>query len=416
MNYYEYFVGWRYLRAKPFQTVMSTLGIVLGIWLVIVVISGFRGFQDTIRDRLLGSEPHLTLLEGLARFSDYESVIRDLEEIPNVVAVTPAIMSDALIQNRKEKRRRFGIRVYGVDPERAPKVTRLDRYISGGLRFDLPEIIAMGKAKLPEGDTVQGGIILGSWLARRLNVSIGDPVLLYSDFRQRGQAIYPIIRNLVVVGLYTSGLKEIDSSVAYVSLDVAQALFGLEGTITHIEIRTTSLEEADRVKKAVLDRFGAEFRPITWKELRGEFFVWLELEERLSFAVLALSVIVAGFSIAITLVMLVREKTREIGILKAMGASNQSVLRIFVLHGTIVGVLGVIIGTVLALITSYVLEYWLRIPLPGDVYQVDQVHMKVSWVYVTLINVITILVCWLATIYPALRAAKLRPVDALRME
>lgn len=413
---FERFVGLRYLRSKPFQTVMSTVGIVLGIWLVIVVISGFRGFQQTIRDRLLGSEPHLTVLKrGL--FDDYEAFLQTVEEIPHVVAAAPVVMSDALLQNRQDKRRRYGARIYGVDPERAPRVTNLADYMGGRIVFDDPDILRIGKSKLPEGDTVKGGIILGRQLARRLNVNVGDPIVVFSNFREgpRGEVI-PIVRNFVVVGTYTSGLYEIDASVAYISLEDAQEIFDLRGAVTQVEIRTTSLEDADLVKAQILQRYGLEYFPQTWKEIRGAFFVYLELEERLSFAVLAISVVVAAFSISITLVMLVREKTREIGILKAMGASNRSILRIFMLHGTTIGVVGAILGTTIGIATCWVLEHWLRIPLPGDVYQVDQVHMDVSPVYVGLINGLTVLVCWLATLYPAYRAAMLRPVEALRYE
>ncbi len=414
---YEYYIAWRYLRAKPYQTVMSTSGVVLGIAVVIVSLSIFSGFQSTLRDKLMGSEAHLIVGAHGATTEEYESLIDELLEMPQVVAATPTIISDILLQSRKNTRLRRGAQLRGIDPARAPDVNRLTEFLtSRELDFEREEYIADGLAKLPEGDTVRGGIILGGELARRLQVSVRDPVIVYSDFKEGPQGrIIPVVRNFVVVDTYRSGLDDIDLYLAFVSLDTAQELFDMEG-VTQLEVRTLDPDDADAVQTAILDRHGLTYLPRTWKELRGSFFGAMELEKRLTFVILGLIVVVAGFSISIALIMLVMEKVREIGVLRAMGCPRGAIARVFMLNGTIVGFIGAALGTLISLGLCWLLEYYLQIDLPGDVYQIDRVPVEISWRFVLVVNVLSILICWLATIYPALRAARFQPVEALRFE
>jgi lipoprotein-releasing system permease protein len=417
MQYYERFVGLRYLRAKPFQTLMSTVGVVLGIVVVIVSLSVFSGFQETLRDKLLGAEAHLVVWQQGGHFRDSEAFLRDVEKMPKVAAAAPAIVNQALLRNYRDAQAVSGAQVKGLDPERAPRVGDIEAYLaSGSLDFDRSGVLAVGKAKVNEGDTIHGGIILGWALARRLRLEVGDPVVVFAEFREVRGAIYPRARTFIVVDKYTSGLYEIDANVAFISLAAAQNLYGMGDDVTQVEIRAKDPDAAADVQQAILERFGLEFIPKTWKELRGSFFNAMELEKRLTFVILGLIIVVAAFSIAITLIMLVMEKIREIGALKAMGAADGSILRIFMLNGTLIGVAGALIGTVLSLLLCWVLKEYLRIPLPGEVYQVDHVPVRVSWGYVTLVNVLSIAICWVATLYPALRASRLNPVEALRYE
>jgi lipoprotein-releasing system permease protein len=419
MKTYESFVGFRYLRAKPAQTVMSLGGVVLGIVVVIVSLSIFSGFQQTLRDKLLGAEAHLIVLPQAADLTDYKKVVTEFESLPKVVAASPSILGQALLRNYADKDRLSGAMVKGLDPETAPRVGDVDAYLrSGHLNFDRPELIEMARRRgVPEDDTIQGGIVLGWALARRLRVQVGDPIFVFADFKEDPFGkIYPVPRIFVVCDLYNSGLYEIDANMAFVSLAAAQSLYRTPTGVTQIEIRAQTPDDADAVQREILVRYGLEYAPKTWKELRGSFFSAMELEKRLTFVILALIVVVAAFSIAITLIMLVMEKYREIGTLKALGATRGGILRLFMLNGTIVGVIGAGAGTAISLILCYILKHYLRIPLPGDVYQIDYVPVKVSWGYVGLVNALSVLICWLATLYPAFRASRLNPVEALRYE
>jgi len=419
MKAYESFVGLRYLKAKPAQTAMSLGGVVLGIVVVIVSLSIFSGFQQTLRDKLLGAEAHLIVLPQAADLNDYPTVVKEFESLPKVVAASPAILSQALLRNYANKDYLSGAMVKGIDPELAPRVGDLNSYLrSGRLNFDRPELIEMAHRRgVPQEDTIQGGIVLGWALARRLRVQVGDPIFVFADFKEDPFGkIYPVPRLFVVCDLYNSGLYEIDANMAFISLSAAQRLYRTPTGVTQIEIRATSPDDADEIQREILTRYGLEYAPKTWKELRGSFFSAMELEKRLTFVILALIVVVAAFSVAITLIMLVLEKYREIGTLKALGATNGGVLRIFMLNGTIVGVIGAALGTAISLLLCYVLKHYLRIPLPGDVYQIDYVPVKVSWGYVGLVNALSVLICWVATLYPAFRASHLNPVEALRYE
>ncbi|MBM3213330.1 ABC transporter permease [Candidatus Poribacteria bacterium] len=422
MKYFEYLIGLRYLRAKPAQTIMSAGGVMLGVVVVIVSLSVFNGFQTTLRDRLLGSEPYLVVLPQGGSFGDHNAFIDELRAIPKVTGATPTIMNQALLRNYDDRDRLSGALVKGIDPATISGVTDLGSYLrTGALDLERPDLIAPlqqgDSPRVPADDTIQGGIILGWALARRLQVRVGDPLFVFADFKEDPYGrIYPVPRVFVVVDLYTSGLYEMDSNMAFVSLTAAQSLYRTPTDVSQIEVRTDTPDDADTVQRAILERYGLEYLPKTWKELRGSFFGALELEKRLTFVTLALIIVVAAFSTAITLIMLVMEKTREIGALRALGAERGSVLRLFMLNGTIIGVIGAILGTVVSLGLCWLLKHYLRIPLPGEVYQVDYVPVKVSWGYVASVNALAIAVCWLASLYPAYRASRLRPVEALRYE
>lgn len=419
MNAYESFIGLRYLKAKPAQTAMSLGGVVLGIVVVVVSLSIFSGFQQTLRDKLLGAEAHLIVLPQAGDFRDYPRAVAAFEQLPKVVAASPSTLGQALLRNYHDKEYLSGAMIKGLDPASAPRVGDLTAYLqSGRLGFDRPELVEMARRRgVPEEDTIQGGIILGWALARRLRVQVGDPLFVFADFKEDPFGrIYPVPRIFVVCDLYRSGLYEIDANMAFISLSAAQSLYRTPTGVTQIEIRTQTPDDAEEVQREILTRYGLEYAPRTWKELRGSFFSAMELEKRLTFVILALIVVVAAFSVAITLIMLVMEKYREIGALKALGATRGGVLRIFMLNGTIVGVVGAGLGTAISLILCYLLKHYLRIPLPGDVYQIDYVPVKVSWGYVGLVNGLSVLVCWMATLYPAFWASRLDPVEALRYE
>jgi len=224
-----------------------------------------------------------------------------------------------------------------------------------------------------------------------------------------------VVRNFVVVDIYQSGLYEIDSSVAYVEFSAAQDVFDMTGNASQVEIRAEHADLAGDVKDEILARHGLLYRPSTWQEMRGTFFYWLRLEKIGAMVIFGAIVLVAGFSIAIALVMLVREKTREIGILRAMGAGSAGVRGIFMLHGAVIGVVGVVVGTTLGLVICMLVRL-LELELPGDVYQIEHVPVLLSWRFILLVDALTLVMCWAMSFIPASRAAALHPVEALRYE
>jgi lipoprotein-releasing system permease protein len=416
VTHYEFFIGWRYLRAKPFQTAMSITGVVLGVVVLIVTYSVWSGLEEELRGSLLGSEAHLVVDRAGEGFAGYEEFIAQVLTIPGVVAASPTVESEALLQSPTSSQRRAGAMIRGVDPARAGDVVNVDEYLgSGELRFDRDDLIESGRRRLAEGDTVKGGIILGSGLARRLGVRVGDPVVMYAAFHQIGGQFVPVVRNFVVIDTYESGLYEIDSGVAYIDFDVAQDVFSTNGRASRVHVGIEDPDNAAQVKEDILARHGLLYVPRTWQEMRGEFFFWLRVEKIGAMVMLGAIVLVAGFSIAIALVMLVREKTREIGILRAMGARAQTVRSIFVLHGAVVGATGIVLGTGVGLLVCGAVALY-EIPLPGSVYQIEHVPVTLSWRFIALVDALTLAMCLVMAWVPAKRAADMHPVEALRYE
>ena len=428
----ERLIGWRYLRAKPFQTVISVLGVFLGMVALIVAYSIWSGLEAILYDRLISSEPHLTAQKIGKPFNDYEEFIANMETKEKVVAAAPSVKQVALIQNLMNGRR-SGVEIRGIDSERGGYVTRIhselqsyqtnplaedmeDMYAEGGpLNFDRPDIISFGRSKLPEGDTIAGGIIVGEAVAATLGIDIGDPALLYTDVERIAGRIIASIRTFIVIDIYRSGVYALDSRVAYVELSAAQRAFNMGDAVTRVDIRTAEPDDADAVKKEIQAEYGMTYHPRTWKERWGEMFALLELEKVGAAIIFALIVVVASFSIAVMILMLVKEKTREIGILKAMGMSDGAVLRIFALYSAAIGGMGAVAGTLGSLGLCWLITQ-LEIPLPKQFYYISTVPVEISWPFIGLVNALTMAVCLGVSFLPSRRASLMDPVEALRYE
>ena len=352
-----------------------------------------------------------------------------METKVKVVAAAPSVKQVALIQNLMNGRR-SGVQVRGIDSERGGFVTRIHGNLQsyqnnplaeelskegGPINFDRPDIINIGRSKLPEGDTIAGGIILGEAVAGTLGIDIGDPALLYTDVERIVGRIVASIRTFIVIDFYRSGVYALDSRNAYVELSAAQRAFNMGGAVTRVDIRTAEPDDADAVKKEILDEYGVTYHPRTWKEQWGEMFALLELEKMGASIIFALIVLVASFSIAVMILMLVKEKTREIGILKTMGMSDRAVLRIFALYSAAIGGMGAVAGTLGSLGLCWLITQ-LEIPLPAQFYYISTVPVEISWPFIGLVNALTMTVCLGVSFLPSRRASIMDPIEALRYE
>jgi lipoprotein-releasing system permease protein len=417
---YEVFIGLRYLRARrkqffiSFISLISVGGVAVGVATVVVALSVMNGWESMIRDKMMRSEGHIFVYgDASLPFVNYRTVMRKIEEVDGVVAAAPVLVRHAALLD-KDGDRQMGAMIKAIDPESEAKVTGISDYISGELSFESPLI---QQAQSGTEDTIFGGIILGKGLADRLQVSSGDIVRLISRLVDiPGSLPQPFMRTFVVVDIYDSGMYSYDSVLAFTSLEAGQGLYGLDDSVDRIEVKIDDIYRAEKIRREIQLELGIFFLSRTWMEAHKDLFTAIKLEKIVTFIIEALIILVAAFNIASTLIMMVMEKTKEIGILKSMGATKRSIWFIFTFEGTLIGCVGAVLGTLLGLFLCWSLQTWLSIPLLSSVYQIDKLPAEVSWFFVASVNAASLVVCLLATLYPAWRASTLKPVEALRYE
>jgi lipoprotein-releasing system permease protein len=416
---YEWFIGLRYLKAKRKQafisiiTLISIAGVTLGVMALIVVLSVMSGFESTLKEKILGTQAHLVLAkvnqEGM---DNYEEVTRQVEEVEGVVAATPFIVSQVMLSSESNV---FGVVLNGIDPDRVGKVTELAHNLKAGRLQDLKPSTEKG---LP-------GIILGVELAKHLSVDLNDTLKVISPLGTiTPMGMMPKMKSFRVIGIFRSGMYEYDSSMAYISLESAQKFFGMAGHVTGIEIKTKDIYRVKEIGRAIRRKMGFPFWTKDWMEMNRNLFSALKLEKIAMFIILVLIVLVAAFNIISTLIMVVMEKNKDIAILKSMGAPSKGILKIFMIEGWVIGVVGTALGLILGLGIAFNLEtvtgfveglFGFKI-LSSDVYYIDKLPSQVNPLDVGLIVITTIGISLLATLYPSWRASKLDPAEALRYE
>jgi lipoprotein-releasing system permease protein len=409
---YETFIGLRYLRART-GLLFSVGGVAVGIATVVVALSVMNGWESMIRDKMLGSEGHIFVSGHL---NTYRTMMQDIEEVKGVEAAAPLLVKYIALMD-EEVDRQAGAMLKAIDPELQTEVTNISNYVSEELSFESPLIDQVRSAT---EDTIAGGIILGKGLAMKLQASKGDMVRLISDLvKIPGAGYEPKMWSFVVVDTYDSGMHSYDSILAFISLETSQKVYDLLDTINTIEIKVDNIYKAGEIrdeiqKKLLLSGNFVDVR--TWMEVHKTLFDAVKLEKLVTFIIEALIIFVATFNIASTLIMMVLEKTKEVGILKSMGATKRNIWLIFTFEGTLIGVVGAILGTLLGMFLCWSLRTWLPIPIPSAVYQIDKLPAEISWPFVLAVNAASLILCWLSTLYPAWRASRLRPVEALRYE
>ncbi len=428
---YELFVGLRYLKAKRRQkgislnTVISIGGVTVGVAALIATLAVMTGFKEDIQDKILGTNSHIVITDRTRDdIQGYRRLVDEAKTVPHVLAATPFIFKQVLLSSETSA---FGVVLRGIDPETEAQVTAIGKNMVEGklghLTAPPPATIEEPAVGEEKGNALPG-IIIGKELAGRLGAFLGDPISIISPVGKEGAPIgkalggpagfTPKIRKFRVVGIFHSGMYEYDSSLAYISIAEAQQFFNLSDTVTGVEVKVDDIYIADRVSREIETRLGFPYHARDWMKLNRNLFSALKLEKMMMFIVLILIILVASFNIVSTLTMTVVEKSREIAILKAMGATRESIMRIFMLEGVIIGGVGVILGVPLGLAVSLAIERFYT--LPGDVYYISHLPMKIHLLDVILVASAAILIGFLATLYPSFQAAKLDPAEALRYE
>ena len=411
---FELFVALRYLCARRKQafitviSIMSVVGVALGVAALVIVLGVYNGFSTDIRNKLLSANAHvivtnLAALPGISLADDPVGVaVESISSIPGVRGATPFIYAEGMISSPRGVK---GLILRGIDPATAPEAIAILRTLKEG------SVSALEGNALP-------GVIIGKELAARLGLRIGSRVNLLSPSGQKTAAGYqPRIRPFTVAGIFQSGLFEYDTSVGYVSLQGARDLLGLpEGTLSGIEVSAVNPDHADTLASEIREELGSGVTIRHWMEMNANLFAALKLEKIGMFIVLAMVVLIGSFSIVTTLVMLVMEKTRDIAILMSLGATKAMIRHIFMLQGVLIGLAGTLIGYALGIGIGEALQRYQFIKLPPGVYTVDHLPVLLRWEDIAIVGVSAMILCFLATIYPARKAAGLEPADALRYE
>jgi len=405
---FEYFIGSRYLKTKKKEafisliTILSIAGVTVGVTALIIVIAVMSGATSDFKSRILGLEYHILLSSSTGPFSGYRETIQEVSMMDGVTSASPLINTQAMLRSSRGV---SGAVIRGIDPESASQeINTLD---GKPLRRKL--------RKEPDGaaDRVPG-IILGSGLARTLGVLPGDRVYLVS-FRGMISPVghMPSMDPFRVIAEFTSGLHDYDGGMAYIHIEDAQKMLRLGDQVTRIGIRINEIYDAGTIAEKMKADLGYPYWTSDWIERNRPIFAALKLEKVAMFIILALIVLVAAFNIASALIMMVMSKTRDIAILKAMGASDGSVLKIFVFNGMVIGSIGTFLGICLGSVSCVLLKKYKFVKLP-EVYPFSHLPVQLEAPDVFFIALAALLICFLATLYPAYQASKLDPVEAIR--
>ena len=408
------FIGSRYSRAKrrngfiSFISATSMIGVALGVWALITVISIMNGFEKELRGRILDVASHVTISGSNGWLSDWQALIPEIEKQPSVVGYAPYILGQGLVTLGSSVN---GSLIRGILPEQEEQVSALTEHLSVG------DFSALEKGKYR--------VILGQELAFRLRANIGDKVTLISPQGQSTPGgLMPRLRRFTVVDTFSIGMTEYDGSMALVHIEDAAKLYKSKDAVSGVRLKLDDVYKAPQVSLALSTIFDYRYYVDNWTRQNENFFRALAIEKRVMFIILSLIVAVAAFNIVSTLVMVVTDKKADIAILRTLGLSPNKVMGIFFVQGVTSGVTGTVVGAVLGVLTA--LNVATIVPFieglvgyqlfPADVYVISDFPAELRWSDVTTIVTTAIIMCMLATLYPSWRAANTQPAEALRYE
>jgi lipoprotein-releasing system permease protein len=408
------FLGFRYTRAKrrnqfiSFITLSSFIGIAIGVWALITVLSVMNGFQAEIRDRILGMASHATISGISGKLEDWPAVDKLVEQQPHVEGSAPYILKEAMLTNASNV---HGALIRGIDPEEEKSVSEVSEKIVQG------SYEALNQKKY--------GIILGRYLARSIGAVVGSKVTMVTPSANVTPAgIMPRLKRFTVVGIFEVGHNQYDSNMALIHIRDAQILFKMKGLVTGIRLKLDDLYDAPRISREIESKIEGYHRVIDWTQHHANLFRAINIEKTMMLIILSLIIAVAAFNIVSTLVIVVNDKQADIAILRTLGASPGMIMRIFISQGMVIGIVGTLLGVVTGILTAQnidvlvpALESLLGIKfLAPDIYLISDLPSELKWSDVLVTGTISFSLTIVATIYPAWRASRVQPAEALRYE
>jgi lipoprotein-releasing system permease protein len=404
---YEFFVAKRYLTAQRKQafisviTIISILGITIGVMALIIAIALITGFQSDVQDKILGSTSHVMVSDITGEgIKNYPQLIPKIKEVKGVISVSPVAYNTVLLSGPSDSK---GAVLKGIDFELDKEYYSWLQELEGG--------------NIPAADSKREGILLGREIAVGIGAGIGDVVEVFTpSFRLSPIGPLPRRKRFVVTGIFHTGLYEFDSTTTLIRLESAQRLLRLGEGISYIQIRIENIFHASKIADQIREIAPPFAYVTTWMEMNESLFSALKLEKNIMFLTIALIVFVAALNIVATLILMVMEKTRDIGILMAMGATSKGIRKIFFLQGAMIGVIGTALGVLLGLFWCWLANTFELIKIPVDIYQISHVPFRLKFLDLILIIGIALLISFLSTLFPSHRAARVNPVTALKYE
>ncbi len=411
---YELFIGLRYTRAKrrnhfiSFISLISMLGMGLGVMALIVVLSVMNGFQKEIRERMLGASPHLEVVADGGRMENWQAIQNTISHHPEVIASAPYVAGQGMLSFGQSVQ---GVMVRGIDPALETSITDLSNSVKAGKLIDLR--------------STEFGIVLGSDLARALGVRMGEKIMLITPQGSITPAgMMPRLKQFRVVGIFEIGMAPYDNSLALINISDAQKLFQLGDAVTGISTKLRVIDKAPDVARELQYKLPDGLYANDWTHQNSNYFKAVQMEKKMMFIILSLIVAVAAFNIVSTLVMAVTDKQSDIAILRTLGASPRSIMKIFIVQGVVIGLIGTLAGSVcgvlLALNLNVVvpfIEHLFGVQfLAKDVYYISELPSDLRYHEVFMVSGLSFLISLLATLYPSWRASKTQPAEALRYE